>query len=761
MQRGKLHASASSQSLDSLAESQNLESALRAAELILNDDIQGAEKSLENGNSSFHKLAKGVVCFLQAALGFEQDVMREASIQLADAETSASNDQYRSQHDSRAFQSEIYDKGAEFMLCHAQSQIMGAVVGVLHESLTESIRGFYKLRKAYGTLDGLMQMENRYMKARGLSSLSSSRRPSMESTRSIKSSTEKAPDNPHSANQPSTLRNATIPQDHTIDDSDGSDEFYDADVPYEGSQVAKGYSGRLDTSLGTSPTTKRPTNISLDRHNSFDLNDSSNSSLPIMSKILSSNPNDLLNHDPDSEVFANPLDVFIHSGANLCFGLLSLLISVIPPAFGKLLYIIGFRGDRERGIQLLWQASKFHNINGGMAGLILLGWYNGLVGFCDIVPDSDPAVPDDVEGYPMQRLEGLLSTMRKRYPKSQFWQLEEARMAASHRRLDEALAKLDQSSQSQLKQLNALHMFEKSMNAMFAHRYQLCADSFIACVDLNSWSHALYYYISGAAHLSLYRELQIQPEKQKEAAKQAALAEKYFKIAPTHIGKKKIMGKQLPFDIFVNRKVLKWEQRAKEWGCDFVDAVGINPLEEMVYLWNGYKKMDNEQLERSLGNLAWSESNPRWKNEGLDEKAILALLRSVILRNQRKHTESKALLSKEILCHEAAAFKGQHSDNWTAPTAHYEMAVNLWMERHEYIKQFGTELSDPESARRQITNPDLAGDAKLVAECKVWVEKARGWEKYELDARIGMKVTTAADAVKKWEAKHPGLIVEG
>jgi hypothetical protein len=771
MQRGRLHASASSQSLDSLADSQNLENALRAAELILNDDIEGAEKSLADGNSSFHKLAKGVVCFLQATLGFEQDVMREASAQLADAETSASNDQYRSEHETRGFHSEIYDKGSEFALCHAQAQIMSAVVGVLNESLTESIRGFYKLRKAYGTLAGLMEMENRYVKTKGVSSLSNSRKPSVESMRSVKSTgsgqgisndpyTEKALDIPHTANHPSALRNATTLQDDTNEDSDDSDEFYDADEPISGSRIAKTYAGNLETPTDTSPTTQKLASLSLDRHNSFESGDSPSPSLPTIGVDSNSSMLNLLSDGSESALFATPVDVFIHSGANLCFGLLSLLISIIPPAFSRLLYIIGFRGDRERGIQMLWQASKFHNVNGGLAGLILLGWYNGIVGFCDIVPDSDPTIPDDVEGYPMHRLEDLLHTMRKRYPKSQFWQLEEARMAASHRRLDEALTKLDQSGKSQLKQLNALHMFEKSLNAMFAHRYQLCADSFIACVDLNSWSHALYYYISGAAHLSLYRELKTQPGRQTDAAKQATLAEKDFKIAPTHIGKKKIMGRQLPFDVFVNRKVAKWEQRAKEWGCDFVDAIGVSPLEEMVYLWNGYKKMDNEQLERSLENLAWSESNPHWKHEGLDEKAILALLRSVVLRNQRKHSEAKALLRTEILCHDPAAFKGQNRDDWTAPTAHYEMAVNLWMERQEYITQFGTELVDSESARRQITHPDLAGDAELVAKCKKWVEKARGWEKYELDARIGMKVTTAADAVKKWEAKRPRRVVQ-
>ncbi len=767
MQRGRIHASTSSQSLDSLAESQNLELALKAADLILNDDIQGAEKSLETGNSAFHKLARGVISFLQAALGFEQEIMREAAVHLADAETTASNDQYRSQHDSRAFHSDIYDKGSEFALCHAQAQIMGAVVAVLNESLTESIKGFYKLRKAYGTLEGLMEMENRYLKAHGVESLGNSRTNSMESIRSVKSpgsgsaaAIESHPARPadtlYTANQPSALRNATNVQDETNDDSDESDEFYDVDEAHDKNFITKSYAGKLDTSTDMLPPSKGIKKMALNDHNSIKQD---TEPLPTIGKLPSTDLSNLLSHDPEFEIISDPLDVFVHSGANFCFGLLSLLISAIPPAFGKLLYIIGFKGDRERGIRMLWQASKFHNINGGMAGLILLGWYNGLVGFCDIVPDSDPSIPDDVEGYPIHRLEGLLVSMRKRYPKSQLWQLEEARMAASHRRLDEALARLEGSSKSQLKQLEALHMFEKSLNAMFAHRYQLCADSFVACIDLNSWSHALYYYISGTAHLMMYRELKGQPGREKDAAKEAKLAESEFKIAPTHIGKKKIMGKQLPFDIFVNRKVAKWEQRAKEWGCEFVDAVGVSPLEEMAYLWNGYKKMDAAQLEVSLANLSWSESNPHWRKEGVDERAILALLKSAVLRNQRKHSEAKQILRAEILCHEPAVFIGPNQDNWTAPTAHYEMAVNHWMERNEYKKQYGTSLVDRGSANCKITSADVISDAELVAECKKWVEKARAWGKYELDARIGMKVTTAGDAIKKWEAKHPNLVI--
>ena len=517
------------------------------------------------------------------------------------------------------------------------------------------------------------------------------------------------------------------------DDEDDPDEFYDADEVHDnlktpttyqeyGHVDVRGVADTLQSTSITGPTSTKETQLQ------------SPDSLRSTTKRVQ----DMLDHDPDSDVFSNPIDIFVHSGANLCFGLILLLISLIPPVFGKLLSIIGFRGDRERGIRMLWQASKFHNINGAMAGLMILGYYNGLVGYCDIIPDavtsptSDSDSSENLDGYPTHRLEALLADMRTRYPKSHLWLLEESRMQASHRHLDKAIEILSSDKRSPLKQVEALSVFEKSLDAMYSHRYALCSDSFIECCTLNNWSHALYYYIAGSAHVELYRAAKVAKD-DSAATRHAAKATELLQNVRTHAGKKRFMARQLPFDIFIIRKLNKWEARAKDWAVPFIDAIGVSPLEEMIFFWNGYKRMNIPQLKYSLDRLAWSEDparNPNWFREGLDERAILAVLRAATYRNMERYEEAKTLLRKEVLSHDKALFKGHLKDDWTCVTAHYEMGANLWLQRKG------------------------VGEKEAVREALEWLEKAARWEGYELDTRIGLKVTTGLDTLRKWRAVH-------
>ncbi|KAM5444123.1 Mitochondrial outer membrane protein iml2 [Microsporum ferrugineum] len=713
-------ASASTQSLDAVTESQDLEHALKAAAYIMDDDVDSAERDLEKGDSSYHKLGKGIVTFVRATLGLEQDIMRQAASRLVDAETSAYNDQTKAQHNANAvnaYHSHIYAPGTEYLLCQCMAQLMAALVGVLSESFSESIKAFYKLRKAYIALDSIAQMEENYLKEHNLRRGADSRHGSADSSP-----------------VPGKASKSTA---HTVDAS------------LRGAKL----DGKVSLPKSMSTTT---------------LEDISNGSLESpqrrLSRLTLGSENDVskgaerpqakLDTDEDPDLFSHPVDHFIHSGTSLCFGLLLLFISMVPPALNKILYIIGFRGDRSRGLRLLWQASRSPTLTGAIAALTLLAFYNSFVRAADILPDPVDGNVEDIEGYPMHRLENLLADMRGRFPHSQLWVLEESRMRGANREVEEAMRLIRSGKKSPLKQVQALHVFERSIDAMHLHQYDLCTESFIECSELNSWSRALYFYIAGAAQVELYRRhLKESPEKAQVHAKKA---EDLFQKAPSQAGKKKFLARQLPFDVFVTRKIAKWEARAKERNVPFIDAIGVSPIEEMNFFWNGHSRMPDDQLEVALQNLAWSENNETWSSEPLDEHAVLALLRASLLRAQRKHSEAKNILKSEILCHDRSLFKGSNKDDWTCPSAHYEMAANLWMERHCY-RSFGRATALPASKKDdQVKNEATraAEDEQKVQECKEWLEKVYKWESYELDARIGLKVTTAQETITKWEEAH-------
>lgn len=301
---------------------------------------------------------------------------------------------------------------------------MSAVVGVLNESLTESIKAFYRLRKAYITLDAILKMEEKFMELR----------------------------DPNKVLLPTT--------------SDlSSSSAACRDTKSESSSL----SSKKDVKVGTVEQTELDASMT-------DLSISPGAVTPSASADSSAPKH--IHDDPDSDIFKKEIDVFVHSGANFCFGILLLLISMVPPAFSKLLSIIGFHGDKQRGLRMLWQASKFHNLIGAMAALALLGYYNGFVRYCDIMPDPTPGEAD-VEGYPQERLAALLAEMRSRFPNSRLWLLEESRMMGANKNLDGALDLLSTDNKSPLKQVEALCVFEKSLNALFLHRYDVCAEAFI------------------------------------------------------------------------------------------------------------------------------------------------------------------------------------------------------------------------------------------------------------------------------------------
>ncbi|EFQ35716.1 breast cancer protein [Colletotrichum graminicola M1.001] len=696
----------------------DIEEAMVAAAFIMNDDIDGAEERLRKGDSAFHQLGLSMTTFLRSVLGFEKEVMNEASKRLADTEAKAWADYKKAEREGQASSSRIYPPGTEFLLIHAESQLMAAVVAVLHESLTEALKGFYKLRKAFVTLDGIMLLE----------------------AKALEKDKGKAD---------------TPPAEEKMPGSFDDQEFVDLGRNND-SEVPKSETGTpvKNKANGLAPATPAQELAALDLNSgtSTPSGDAQLAPLQVSSPVADDS-------ETDSGVFSNPVDAFIHSGANMCFGMLLFMLSMVPPAFSRLLYVVGFRGDRERGVRMLWKSTQFDNLNGAVSGLILLGYYNGIMGQADITPaEMDFDADAEMVGYPAKKCEALLASMRTRYPDSRLWRVEESRVLAQQRRLADAIQLLTTGQESKMRQVTALNCFELGLAAMSHQDWDLMQKTFLNCLELNDWSHTMYYYMAGCAELELYRDAFHSKEKDEaEMRRRKKKAEELFRKAPMMAGRKKFMARQLPFDTFITRKIQKWEDRAKEFKVDLADAVVVSPAQEMVNLWNGTKRMDDEELNQAIKGLAWerctlpAEALEKVQNTP-DEASIRSISLAAIYRTLGRLEDARTILQTEVLNVDRAAFKGTTKDEYPMPMAHYEMAAVAWFEGCQ-----------PEKRTPAADEPtDAEGQAKAVEdyrrkktdECQEWLDKVVAWEAFVFDARLGMRVQSALETLKWFKKKN-------
>ncbi|CAK7213647.1 Mitochondrial outer membrane protein iml2 [Sporothrix bragantina] len=797
----------------------DMEDAMASTALLLNDDMEGAEARLRahKDNSAFHLMGLGVSTFMRSVLGFEKEFMNEANARLLECETRAWEEMKKAQSAATGTTSSgwlgrsststptpsagtltgsIYPPGSEYALVHAESQIMLAVVAELHESLTEAIRGFYKLRKAFASLNTIIEAEAAYLRGE-----------TAHHTHGHGHGHGKTP------SRSSTGRRMSYSEDPmpgAFDDKEFAD--LEAEVAAEEAAAAKGEalaskangsdspnaaSGTAAASPGIENKTPSPTTASAapslsEKTAALSLKGTGGTPRTSSQISRSQTPTTASASAVTSaararkrhlDTLTNPIDIFVHSGANLCFGLLLVLISMVPPAFSRLLSIVGFKGDRERGVRMLWQSTKFSNVYGGLAGLMLLVYYNGLIANADILPaeadiaeltnnEGKDSSEMEVVGYPKDRCHALLAHMRTLFPDSLLWVLEEARLLTTERRIKEAMKVLQGGGSdgkprvAKMRQITALTKFELSIDAMCTMDWRLMSESFLACVELNTWSHALYYYNVGCAELELYRDAFHMAKALKEAgdveranaaadmaAKHKKAAEMYLRKAPTMAGRKKFMARQMPFDVFVIRKLARWEERAKKHNIDLVDAVGVSPALEMAYLWGSAKKLPQDLLELALSKyLVWERCTADATvvaafQAAPDESGIGSLCKAALLRAMGRLEEAQAVLDKELLVHDRVAFKGPTKDDYVLAAGHYEAAVILWLQASDpkYFPQ-GIDAVALDAYRHTKTNESLA-----------MLDKVAKWETFVLDARIGMKLQTGLDSVKwlkekkKWQ----------
>lgn len=197
------------------------------------------------------------------------------------------------------------------------------------------------------------------------------------------------------------------------------------------------------------------------------------------------------------------IDEFIHSGANLCYGILQVVLSLLPPAIGAVLSIVGFKGSREEGLRLVWKATKERNVHGCIGLLGLMFYYDGPFQFTDAdfdIPANDnisralnksrtndssmlPGFMDSATLlHPGKILEDALLKARALFPNSALWLLNEAKMLSGKGRLRDSLALMDSIDVNsiRMRQVKSLMVFERAILLVNLHEYNRAAEDLIS-----------------------------------------------------------------------------------------------------------------------------------------------------------------------------------------------------------------------------------------------------------------------------------------
>ncbi|CCE64607.1 hypothetical protein TPHA_0I01010 [Tetrapisispora phaffii CBS 4417] len=758
-----------------LKQAHDFEIALKAMDYVLDDRADEGLSLLANGESDIEKrlggdesaevnpndktigvLAKGVIEFLEATLGFEAEEMKKASATLAEAENlSLKSRQFAQKMDLRS--SSIYPPGTVYAVTYTESCLLHALLMIFSESVLEGAKALLKLRKAYYMLQEIFQAikkaeklqksadkpsRSRLGSLRAKHNSSSSARASAAGTGSprVKSGSVS------SARSSASYKNATNDSDASF--ISGTSHFTSSDIPYElnenekvdhdllefAEEVHKMRIKRLTGAhIGNSPAINRlRTDLGLD-------------SSKVLPEGKESEAYDTLT---ELDLSQATIDEFIHSGVNLCYGILQVVLSLLPSNIGAVLSIVGFRGSREDGLRLVWRSTKQRNIHGCIGLLGLMFYYDGPFQFTDddfdipVAKESTSLMKtetnstirseSDMDGptllHPGKILENALLQSRALFPNSALWLLNESTMLAGKGRLYDAVTLMDSidADQIRMRQVKSLMIFNRAILLVHLHEYERAATDLLSLINISGWSHALYYYFAGCCYLEIYRMHQMGIKEVEDAAKFKNLAYKYIFDSPIKDGKG-FKSKPLPLDKFMMRKVSQFEATKLRLNLeDPLDAIGTSPVRELQYFYNGYNRMTKEHLGITYKMLT-EYHNPAVDEHNEDQELIKNLLVSLTLRRLGNVEEGFTILDKAVIPHFFSVINGKTKyvkkteDPWLYPTALYERALFTW------------KLKEMDGLK----------------EAREWLLRAQGYaDDYELSSRVEMKIKAALDRVE-------------
>lgn len=721
--------------MQALNQAKQFEVALKSMDYLLNDEAEIGLKLLSDGIDEVKKthgklyhtfgedmilsLATGVIHFLEATLGFEPKKIAKAQAAMNKTEQLAIKaEKFNIEHNIIA--SEKYEIGMECKIAYIESCLLSALLMLFTESYMDTIKALYKLKKAYSGLISLnktvQKLKDKPYKLKKRASSKSENNDALNLSRETsKDSFETCFENESECNEYKEHIRANEDTLTAASKTSKSEETSKILLGnYLPSDIPAGVFENLESKQQLSSLSEKEHELISMMKDVYQMRDSRlrgshlGNKHPVLRKKLGDPQNAAAASSSSAFVYLNgeghekpTIDEFIESGVSLCYGIIQLILSILPPAVTTVLNAIGFKIDKLEGLQLLWDVVNERNIFSGLSLGSLVIYYHGPFKFIDNnfdIPIEDKKIRHLI--HPGKLLDNQILKATCVFPESSLWVLQEGIILSSEGQLKKALDVIGRKpiNSIQMLQIKAQIVFCRALLYCFSFEFEKAAADFLYLLEINEWSHAFYTYFAGCCYLEAYRLCDILSKDPTAAAIQHLVSsidtskKQYFKKraeeclekAPTYLNKKKFMSNNLPFDNFMLRKLKQFneiEKKLKSSNVDLIDSVATSPIMELIYLYDGFNRMDNVQLNFAL-NYALQYDNKATQLKVPSQISIKNFLNATILKNLKEFEQANSLIQKELLPliidkNSGKFIKLKHNP-WLYPSVFYELALINW-----------------------------------------------------------------------------------
>ncbi|KAJ6453252.1 hypothetical protein C8R47DRAFT_249056 [Mycena vitilis] len=698
------------------------------------NDIAAARRvfsSEDEPQSPFHLLGLGVCAFLEAALGMESGLMGEAArlLQLSEAGAKKAVADAKAGAKAGGAVKEVrvrgdgggrFAPGLEYEILQADAVVL---VGLTH-ALSESYMGYFQCMYALNAAHSKFTKLYKTVFPAGLDAYTSSASSSLSST-----------------------------------------PFSSASTPFSSASLAVSTSGSGLLAVGSAGGSGRGLT-----HASSSASLAPSSSTTSLSTLSSSVPNTPTTASGTSTPGSKgggggsgkgspgAVEEMVVAGTAFGFGLFNLVFSLLPKKVQSLVGLLGFKHDRALALRALAVSAGINTLGegGGPGGRDVHGVFAGLVlmTFHGVVLLLAGYQAD--EARTLRTYKAIVDGIEARYPTGALWILNRAKILRMSNDPQGAIAVLQRALEAPqtFVQADTLLVFELAWTLLAQRRHQEAADAFVKLTELNSWSHATYYFIAAGCYVALGNRDK---------------AQELLDALPELLQRKKVGGKDLPTEVLIRKKLDFYKEKQKRRGGDparFVEAISISPADELGIFWNNHQRIDDAVAEAHIAELAaltppvalavHSPFLPAIDEKHVvlpdtshdldtpDERALRALLLGIMHRTLRLYAPARALLEA------ARGAQGIKTSTWIPGVALFELAVTDLKEAQHGEKGKAKASGDAQETEAATEVTDKAGWLRVLAGAEAKLDGAQniaGKSDIDLSSRLDSRIALLRDEI--------------